>query len=98
MAAVHRDTDTRTCGATTEVSGNSTVYANNLLVSVNDDPNSHGDGKLVAACKNVYVENKMVVDKGDDAGPDGLCAPLGGEHCSPNADSASDSVFVGDSG
>ena len=48
MPSVHRDGDGRICGATTIVSGNSTVYANNKLVAVNGDPNSHGGGGLIA--------------------------------------------------
>jgi hypothetical protein len=96
MAAVHRDTDSRTCGASTGVIGQGNVYANDLLVSVNGDTNSHGGGALKAKCNEVYVNNIMVVDKGDDANPDGLCAPVGGEHCSPNAKLASGNVIVGD--
>jgi hypothetical protein len=96
MAEVHRNTDSRSCGATTVVAGNTNVYANSLLVSVDADPNSHGAGNLVASCNNVFVNSKMVVDLGDSAGADGLCAPLGGAHCSPNASSASGDVFVGD--
>lgn len=96
MAAIHRDTDGRDCGATTEVAGQSNVYANNLLVSVNGDPNSHGGGALSASCNNVYVNNIMVVDKGDSAAADALCVPLGGAHCAPGASGASGDVFVGD--
>jgi len=96
MAAVHRNTDSRACGATTVVSGQGNVYANNLLVSVDGDPNSHGGGSLSASCNEVYVNNIMVVDLGDSAAPDALCPPLGGAHCAPNASSASGDVFVGD--
>lgn len=96
MAAIHRDTDERACGATTTVAGQSTVWANNLLVSVDRDPNTHGGGSLIASCNNVYVENKMVVDVGDSASPDVLCVPLGGAHCNPKATSGSPNVFVGD--
>ena len=92
---IHRDTDSRACGATTTVSGQSTVWANNLLISVDGDPNSHGGGELSAACNNVFVENKMVVIKGNSAAADGLCAPLGGNHCNPSATSGSSNVFVG---
>ena len=95
MAAVHRNTDDRTCGATTGVIGQDSVYANSLLISVDGDTNSHSGGALTAACNNVFVNNKMVVDKGDDAGADGLCPTAGGEHCSPNAKGASGNVFVG---
>ena len=39
--AIHRDSDPRICGAATTVTGNTTVFANDLLVAVNGDPNSH---------------------------------------------------------
>lgn len=95
MAGVHRETDSRACGASTVVSGQGNVYANNLLVSVNNDPNSHGGGALSASCNNVFVNNKMVVDNGDSASADALCPPLGGAHCGPSASSASGNVIVG---
>ena len=40
MPEVHRDTDQRICGHTTIVVGQSTVYANSLLISVDGDPNN----------------------------------------------------------
>lgn len=95
MTAIHRNTDSRVCGASTVVSGNGTVYANNLLVSVNDDPNSHGGGALSASTNQIFVENKMVVEVGDSAAPDGLCPILGGPHCAPSSSSGSANVFVG---
>jgi uncharacterized Zn-binding protein involved in type VI secretion len=39
---VHRNGDSRACGASTTVTGQSTVYVNNKLVAVQNDPNSHG--------------------------------------------------------
>lgn len=97
MPAIHRDTDPRTCGASTIASGQSTVFANNLLVSVNGDPNSHGGGALNAACRNVYAGGILVVNhSADSAGPDSLCPDPGGAHCSPNTAGGSPDVFVGD--
>jgi hypothetical protein len=97
MPAIHRNTDPRSCGATTIVSGQTTVYANNLLVSVNGDNNSHGGGTLAAANNDVYVNNKLVVnDTPEAAAPDSLCPPLGGAHCSPVTAGGSSTVFVGD--
>lgn len=94
---IHRDTDSRTCGATTVVSGQSTVFANNLLVSVDGDPNSHGGGALGAVCNQVFANNIMVVNHTPDgASPDALCPPLGGAHCGPATASGSGDVFVGD--
>ena len=66
LKPVHRNTDSRTCGATTLVSGQSTVFANNLLVSVNADPNSHSAGALVAGSNHVYAENTLVVNNSPD--------------------------------
>ena len=94
---VHRNTDARTCGATTVVSGQSTVYANGLLIAVNGDPNSHGDGNLIAGCNNVYIGGKLVVNHSPDgASADSLCPPLGGDHCGPNTAQGSPNVFIGD--
>lgn len=97
MPAIHRNTDPRACGATTIVSGQSTVFANNKLVSVNGDPNSHGGGALAAANNNVYANNLLVVnDTPESAAPDSLCPPLGGAHCAPVTAGGSSDVFVGD--
>lgn len=97
MAAIHRHSDPRTCGATTVVTGNSTVFANGLLVAVNGDPNTHGGGDLIAACRNVFVHGKMVVNhSADNAAPDGLCPIVGGAHCGPATAGGSPDVFVGD--
>jgi uncharacterized Zn-binding protein involved in type VI secretion len=93
---IHRHKDQRKCGATTVVSGQKTVFANGLLVSVDDDPNSHGSGALNAKCKKVYVNGKMVVIVGNSAAPDSLCPPLGGAHCAPASSSGSGNVFVGE--
>ena len=71
---VHRDTDSRVCGASTTVAGNTTVFANNLLVSVDSDPNSHGGGSLSATSNAVFANNKLVVHNApDSASPDALC-------------------------
>lgn len=93
---IHRESDSRSCGASTVVAGQSSVYANDLLVSVDGDPNSHGGGVLVAATNQVFVEDKLVVNVGDTAGADSLCPDPGGEHCSPDATSGSSNVYVGD--
>lgn len=92
---IHRNTDSRTCGAGTIVSGQRTVFANSKLVSVNADPNNHGAGALIAACNQVFINGKMVVIVGNSAAPDSLCPPLGGAHCAPASSSGSGDVFVG---
>lgn len=90
---IHRDTDSRVCGASTTVSNQSNVFANNLLVSTDGDPNSHGDGGLIAGANNVFVNNILVVRIADGSNADSLC-PIP-PHCGPDPSSASDNVFVG---
>jgi hypothetical protein len=96
MPAVHRNGDSRACGATTVVSGQSTVYVNNELVAVENDPNSHGAGGLNASVNpgTVFIEGKEMVVNGSTAGADSLCVPLGGSHCAPSATSGSPDVFA----
>ena len=97
MPAVHRNTDPRSCGASTVVAGQSNVWANNLLVSVDGDPNSHGGGALSAGSNKVFINNIAVVNHSPDgAAPDALCPPLGGAHCGPATAGGSPDVFVGD--
>lgn len=93
---IHRDTDSRACGAKTIVTGQTNVFANRLLVSVDKDPNNHGAGSLNAACNQVYVNGKLVVIVGNSAAPDSLCPPLGGAHCAPSSTSGSGNVNVGE--
>ena len=95
MAAVHRNTDSRACGASTEVAGQTTVYVNNKLCSVEVDPNSHGGGELEAANPNVYVNNKLVVIVGNSAKRDSKCPIPGGNHCNPKATSGSGNTAIG---
>lgn len=94
MAGVHRDTDSRACGARTNAS-NPNVYANNLLCAVDGNPNSHGGGNLKAANPNVYIGGILVVINGNSASPDSLCPLPGGAHCAPSATSASGNVYIG---
>ena len=97
MPQIHRHSDPRVCGATTIASGQSSVFANGLLVAVNGDQNTHGGGALIAACKNVFIGGKMVVNNSpDNASPDALCAIVGPPHCNPATAGGSPDVFVGD--
>lgn len=96
MPAVHRDTDSRACGASTVSAQSKQVYVNGLLWSINGDPNSHGSGALFAATKNVFIGGIAVCNNNDSAAPDNLCAPVGGAHCAPSAVGGSSNVFVGD--
>ena len=91
MPAIHRFTDPRACGARTIVVGQNTVYANMLLVSVNGDPNTHGGGSLIAACRQVFAEGILVVNHTPDTStPDAFPHTV-----SPTA-GGSPNVFVGD--
>lgn len=96
MAQVHRDSDSRSCGASTTVVGQTTVFANGLLIAVQGDPNSHGGGSLDASVNpgTVFIEGKELVVVGSSASPDGLCPDPGGAHCSPSASGGSSDVFA----
>jgi uncharacterized Zn-binding protein involved in type VI secretion len=95
MSAVHRDTDSRACGASTVSAQSRNVYVNNLLWSIDGDPNSHGAGNISAAVNNVFIGGIMAVNVGDPAAPDSLCPPLGGAHCAPSTTGGSSNVYVG---
>ena len=94
---IHRHGDSRVCGASTVVSGNTSVFANNVLVSVNGDPNSHGAGALSAGSNFVYCHTIAVVNHTPDtAAADALCVPVGPPHCGPSTAEGSPDVYVGD--
>ena len=95
MPVVHRDTDLRVCGATTVVSGQSNVYANNLLISVNGDPNSHGGGALSAGSRRVYINSIAVVNNTPDGAAADVLCPIA-PHCAPVTAGGSPDVYVGD--
>lgn len=93
MPASHRHSDSRTCGATTVVTGQSTVFVDDLLWAVSGDPNSHGSGGLNPSGATVYCEDKLViVNAPDSAAPDNICPISGGEHCNPKTASGSGTV------
>lgn len=75
MPGVHRNGDTRKCGGTTQVSGQSNVYVNGELWAVEGDVCTHGSGDLVAnyGSQNVYINGKLVICAvGDQATDDNL--------------------------
>lgn len=63
MPGAHRNGDLRFCGATTIVTGQSTVRVNGQLWAVEGDKNSHGEGALVATtgALNVRIGGKKVI-------------------------------------
>ena len=70
MPGIHRDGDSRSCGASTIVSGQSTVYCNGHLAAVDGDAESHGAGNAepIYGALNVYINGKrIIVAPGDTA-------------------------------
>ena len=95
MAQAHRNGDSRACGASTTVVGQDFVFVEGQLWSVAGDPNTHGGGALIASKTYIKINDIPIIVNGDGAGPDALCIPLGGSHCSPSATSGSSLVDVG---
>jgi len=74
MPGVHRDGDSRICGAATKGTG-STVLINGKVCAVEGDLCDHGQGALEAlyGSKNVYVGGKLIIcATGDIAKADSL--------------------------
>jgi hypothetical protein len=57
----HRHGDNRACGATTVVEGQSSLYVNNKLWAVDNDPNTHSNGNLKPSGSSLYINNKLVI-------------------------------------
>jgi uncharacterized Zn-binding protein involved in type VI secretion len=92
---VHRDGDLRTCGATTVVTGQSSVYSEGKLWAVEGDLNTDGGGALIASQTAVKINGKsVIVHKPDDAQPDDLCPIDNGEHCAPKTAEGSPKTFI----
>ena len=94
MPGIHRHGDSRFCGATTIVSGQSTLYINNKLAAVEGDQNTHGNGQLISSYGNgsFLVENKKIICAiGDTASADNLGHP--GPPTDPNQSSADTFVY-----
>ena len=95
MPAAHRHGDARTCGATTVVA-QTFCKVNGRPWAVRGDVNSHGDGQLINSQSFVKVGGvPVIINQPDDAAPDDLCPPLGGEHCDPKTAEGSPNTFVG---
>lgn len=77
MPSVHRQDDLRACGATTIVSGQSTVKAGGKLVAVVGDKNSHGEGAFTNNGRKVFINGKRVIAVGDSAVGDNALHPAG---------------------
>lgn len=84
MPPAHLHGDLRICGATTIVSGQSTVFVNGKLWAVEGDQNTDGGGELIASGSTIFIEGKkVIVHAPDHAAPDGQCPIPGGAHCDP---------------
>ena len=80
-AFVHRQGDSRSCGAST-VTKIANVRVNNLAISTDGDTNTHGGGGLIAGqtVGSVRAGGIPVILNGDNANPDALC-PIPGLSC-----------------
>lgn len=95
MSKAHRDGDSRNCGAVTVVTQQSSVFVNGKLWAVRDSINSHGSGGLINSGTTVTINGlPVIVHAPDNAQPDDLCPPLGGNHCNPQTSEGSDNVFA----
>ena len=95
MPGVHINGHSRVCGATTVVSGQENVWANDELWAVEGDANSHGGGTLVSGTTNVFINGKPVINNTPDEATADALRPLP-PHCAPSTSEGSDNVFVGD--
>jgi hypothetical protein len=94
--AAHRHGDLRTCGATTKVSHQTTVFVNNKLWAVEGDENTDGEGDLIAVTGDtVFIGERLVIVHGpDNAFPDSKCPIPGGQHCTPFTAQGSGDTFI----
>ena len=71
MPQIHRDGDPRNCGATTIVTGQSSVYIGGKLIAVEGDQCTHGGGDLVSQVgSTIKINGKKIIVVGDTALPD----------------------------
>tara|TARA_R110000782_G_scaffold45542_2_gene101066 strand:- start:1875 stop:2168 length:294 start_codon:yes stop_codon:yes gene_type:complete len=97
MPGVHRNSDSRACGAVTQ-SSSTKVRVNGRDIVLQGDNNSHGGGPLRASVTNVRANGKPIIILNNSAAPDSLCGVIGHGghgHCNPKATSASGNVNAG---
>ena len=75
MAYCHRINDSRTCGAVTEQEGQDFVTVDSQLWAVENDPDSHGEGRLIHSQNYITISGKLVILQGDSATPDNAGHP-----------------------
>lgn len=88
MPYAHKNGDSRNCGATTIVQGQSFVFIDGKLWAVEGDPDTHGGGGLIASQHYIMINGKYVIVDGDSASPDSQ------RHSNPKAVSPSGFVEV----
>lgn len=76
MPGAHRQGDSRQCGATTIVGGQTTVFANDKLWAVDGDSCTHGGGNLIHTGTTVYNEDKLVIVNTADKTTTACVSPL----------------------
>lgn len=64
------------------------------LWAVEGDPNSHGNGNLIASNHTVFINGIPVIKNSDPAEPDKKCPGPPHPHCNPLSVTGSSSVFV----
>lgn len=85
MPNSHVHGNSRACGATTIVVGQTFVTVNGKLWAVEGDINTDGGGALSSSHSWLTINGKGVIVNGDSAAPDSLCPIPGGAHCNPDA-------------
>jgi len=88
MPNAHKEQDLRNCGATTISQGQSFVTISDKKWAVENDPDSHGGGGLIASKSYVTINGKKVIVDGDNANPDNA------RHMNPKAVSPTGFVEV----
>ena len=95
MGFVHRDKDSRSCGATTIGTGTN-VRVNGRTVAVQGDKNSHGGGALTSTVPTVRVGSKPIIVQNNPAARDNHKDSFGNfDHPNPRARGASANVRAG---
>ena len=97
MPGVHRNNDSRACGAKTQ-SSSPNVRVNGEFISTQGDNNSHGGGPLRASVTNVRANGKPIIILNDSAASDSRYGKIGHSghgHGNPKATSASGNVNAG---
>ncbi len=88
MPSIHRQDDSRSCGASTIAAGQSTVSAGGKLVSVVGDPESHGGGNFFEPSgRTVSISGIKIIIVGDHAAGDAALHPTGATDAATGLDS-----------